>query len=320
MKKFIAPGLVVLAGLVFIVLTFSQNLFAVGSNFEEMITDFRPALEDEVIATYRADIAGLSAVADEFQTAVLPGLAQALGQTPEDLGALLNSQFPAVAQGMALLPEAGPQFAGLIDTLDQQQENFALADAMPTNKFVAQTVPWSFLFVGLIALALGAWMFFKGTRLTAIIAAVLGVLIVVGSFMLSLPGKSAGIDRLNEALDPIFTVETVEGASGALTVIGAMGEEMGTAMMPGLGLMLQMDADSLNQFMGANFPATAQALQTFPETMARFDHLVNTFDANLDNYEVLRPVTFVPITWAFIAGGFLIIIAGGLGIFWKKDE
>jgi len=320
MKKFVAPGLVVLAGLVFIVLTFSQNLFAVGSSFEEMITDFRPALQDEVLETYRADVAGLSAVADEFQNAVVPGLAQALGQTPEDLGALLNSQFPAVAQGMALLPEAGPQFAGLIETLADQQENFALADAIPTSKFVAQTVPWGFLIVGLITLGIGAWMFFKGTRLTAIIAAVLGVLIVVGSFVLSLPGKSAGADRLNEALEPIYTVETIEGASGALTVIGAMGEEMGTAMMPGLGLMLLMDADSLNQFLGANFPTTAGALQTFPETMGRFEHLVSTFDANLDNYDVLKPVKFVPIIWIFIAGGFLIIIGGVLGYVWKKDE
>ena len=79
MKKFVAPGLVVLAGLVFIVLTFAQNLFAVGSSFEEMITDFRPALQDEVLETYRADVAGLSAVADEFQNAVLCAVGDHIG-------------------------------------------------------------------------------------------------------------------------------------------------------------------------------------------------------------------------------------------------
>ncbi|MCJ7726804.1 MAG: hypothetical protein MUP76_10510, partial [Acidimicrobiia bacterium] len=205
MKKYIAPGLVILAGVAFIVVTFAQNLFAVGNDFEEMITDFRPALQDEVIATYRADIAGLTAVAEEFQTAVLPGLAQALQQSPEELGALLNSQFPAVAQGMALLPQAAPQFAGLIDTLADQQENFASADAIPTTKFVAQTVPWGFVIVGLIAIGFGIWMIAKGTRLSAILAAILGALIVIGSFVLSLPGKSADADDLNRALEPIYT-------------------------------------------------------------------------------------------------------------------
>jgi hypothetical protein len=320
MKKLVAPGLVILAGLVFIVVTFAQNLFSVGSAFEEMITDFRPALQDETIATYRADIAGLGAVANEFQTAVLPGLAQALGQTEEDLRALLDSQFPAVAQGMALLPEAGPQFAGLIDTLADQQSNFASADAIPTTEFVAQTVPWGFVIVGLIAIGFGIWMIAKGTRLSAILAAMLGALIVIGSFVLSLPGKSADADDLNEALEPIYTVQTIESAKGALTVIGAMGTEMGTAMMPGLGLMLQMDADTLNGFLAQNFPATAAALQTFPETMVRFAGLVNTFDANLDNYETLKPVKFTPIIWTFIAGGFLIFVGGALGFVSKKDE
>jgi hypothetical protein len=318
--KYVAPGLVILAGVAFIVVTFAQNLFAVGSDFEEMITDFRPAIQDEVLDVYRADIAGLAAVADEFQTAVLPGLAQALGQTPEALGGVLNTQFPAVAQGMALLPQAGPTFSGLIDTLASQQDNFASADAIPTNKFVAQTVPWGFFIVGLLAIGIGVWMVLKGTRLAAIIAAVLGVLIVVGSFVLSLPGKAADADDLNEALEPVYTVETIEGAKGALTVISAMGEQMSTEMMPGLGQMLGMDMDSLNQFLGANFPATAQALQTFPDSMGRFDQLVSTFDANLDNYGTLNPVKFTPIIWIFIIGGFLMIVGGGLGVVWSKDE
>ncbi len=84
--------------------------------------------------------------------------------------------------------------------------------------------------------------------------------------------------------------------------------------------MLGMDMDSLNQFLGANFPATAQALQTFPDSMGRFDQLVTTFDANLDNYATLNPVKFVPIIWIFIIGGFLIIVGGGLGVMWSKDE
>jgi len=318
--KYVAPGLVILAGVAFIVVTLVQNLFAVGSDFEEMMTDFRPAVQDEVLDVYRADIAGLAAVADEFQTAVLPGLAQALGLTSETLGGLLNTQFPALAQGMALLPQAGPTFAGLIDTLASQQDNFASADAIPTTKFVAQTVPWGFMILGLLAVGLGVWMLLKDTRLVAIIVAVLGAAIVIGSFVLSLPGKSADADDLNEALEPVYTVETVEGAKGALAVIGAMGEQMSTEMMPGLGLMLGMNSDSLNQFLGANFPATAQALQTLPDSMGRFNQLVTTFDANLDNYETLKPVKFTPIIWIFIIGGFLMFVGGGLGFVWSKDE
>ena len=54
--------------------------------------------------------------------------------------------------------------------------------------------------------------------------------------------------------------------------------------------------------------------------MGRFQQLVDTFDANLDNYETLKPVKFVPIIWIFIIGGFLIIVGGGLGYVWSKEE
>lgn len=320
MKRFVAPGLVVIAGLIFIVVTLAQNLFSVGTAFEALIDDFRPVIQDESIDQYRADIAGLGAVSDEFQTAVLPGLAQALGMTPEALGGLIATQFPAVDTGLALLPEAVPTFGGLIDTLADQQSNFFQADEIPTKSLPAQTVPWGFTIVGLIAIGLGAFMLLKGTRLSAILALTLGVLIVVGSFVLSLPGKSGAADDLNVALEPVYTVETVEGAKGTLAVIGAMGEEMGTSMMPGLGQMLGMDADTLNQFFGANFPATAQALQTLPDAMGRFNVLVNTFDDNLDNYETLKPVRFLPIIWVFIIGGFVIIAGGALGFVWTKDD
>ena len=261
MRRFLAPGLVATAGLVFIIVTLVQNLFGVGTAFEEMITDFRPALQDEVIAQYRADIEGLSAVAEEFQASVAPGMAEAMGMTPEGFGAMVQEQFPAVAQGMALLPEAAPTFAGLIDTLADQQSNFQSADEIPTKTFVAQTVPWGFTIIGLIAIGIAVMMLLNRSRTYSIAALVLGVLIVAGSFVMSLPGKSADADDLNAALEPVYTVETIEGAAGALQVIGAMGEQMSGTMMPALGEQLGMDQDGLNQFMGQQFPATAQAMQ-----------------------------------------------------------
>ena len=119
---------------------------------------------------------------------------------------------------------------------------------------------------------------------------------------------------------PIGLVGLLSATLFCLGLVGLFERPSLSGKALGLGLMLQMDADSLNQFMGANFPATAQAMQTFPETMGRFQNLVTTFDDNLDNYETLKPVKFTPIIWLFIAGGFLIVIGGGLGFIWKKDE
>ena len=311
MLKRLPAALVILAGVVFLVLVLARNLFPVGNDFEEMIDDFRPLLTDESIESYRTDLAGLAAVGDEFQNAIVPALSAQLGMDPASFMGLMGEQFPDVATGLAVMPQMIPQFSGLIDTLEQQQGNFDSADQIPTKSLPAQSVPWGFTFLGLVAIGVGVMMLLKGGRTWSLVAVVVGAAIIVGSFVLTLPGKSADADALNEALQPVYTVETVEGAKTGIAVLGAMGQQMGTEMLPALGAMLGMQPEDLNQFLGANFPATAQALQTMPLSLVRFGTLATVFDNNLDNYETLKPVKFVPIIWAFIAGGVLMVLGGG---------
>ncbi|MGI9641561.1 MAG: hypothetical protein ACR2N9_02140, partial [Acidimicrobiia bacterium] len=141
----IAAGVVVLVGVVFIILILVNNLFAVGPAFEEMIDDFRPVLQEEALAQAQADVDGLAAAGEEFQTQIAPGMAQQLGMTPDEFGAMVQSQYPAVAQGMQALPEITATFTGLIQTLDSQRELFESADAIPTDDLPATTVPWIIL-------------------------------------------------------------------------------------------------------------------------------------------------------------------------------
>ncbi|MGB5656151.1 MAG: hypothetical protein WBN35_06030, partial [Acidimicrobiia bacterium] len=174
----ISGGLVILVGVVFIVVTLINNLFAVGPAFEEMITDFRPLLAEESLNTARADVAGLEAAGVEFQTAVAPAMAQQLGMTPEEFGGMVQSEYPAVAQGMEALPEITATFSGLIDTLDSQRALFESADAIPTDDLPATTVPWIITIAGLLAIAAGVMLFMPG-RVWAILAAVLGAALLI---------------------------------------------------------------------------------------------------------------------------------------------
>lgn len=310
----ISGGLVILVGVVFIVVTLINNLFAVGPAFEEMITDFRPLLAEESLNTARADIAVLDAAGTEFQTAVAPGMAEALGMTPEEFAGMVQSEYPAVAQGMQALPEITATFSGLIDTLDSQRALFESADAIPSDDLPATTVPWIITISGLLAIAAGAMLFMPG-RVWAILAAVLGAVLLITTFALSLPQKAADADELNENLTPIYTQELIDGAEGSLAVVGAMGQEMQTKMLPDLASSLGMSPDELNAFMGENFPATAAAMQSMPESLPRFEAFVATFAMNLDNYETIQPVSFTPIIWMMVIGGILILLAGGYCIF-----
>ena len=310
MRNRLPALLTIVIGVVLIVVSFlPNNLFKVGTDFEQLIDDFRPALQEDAIAQARQDIAGLDAVSQEFPTKVLPALADALQQTPEQVGQFVSSQFPKVAAGMQALPQLVPQFSGLIDSLDSNRALFNSADEIPTKNLPAQTVPWSIFGVGLVAVLLGLYMFIS-RRTAGWIAVAVGVVLVVAAFVMSLPGKSSDADQLNENLEPIYTQATVDGAAQGLTIVGDMATEMQDTMLPALAQQLNLTQEQVQQFLG-QFPATAQALQTFPEALGRFQTLTAIFANNLDNYDTLKPVRFVPIIWLFIACGAALALVGG---------
>jgi len=309
--RYIAGVVTILVGIVFIAATFINNLFAVGPAFEEMIDDFRPVLTDASLATANADIDALAAAGTEFQTTVAPAMAQALGMTTDEFSAMVQANYPAVAQGMAALPEITATFSGLVDTLDSQQELFASADAIPTDDLPATTVPWIITISGILAIAAGALLLMPG-RIGSVFAIVLGALLLIVTFALNLPQKASDADQLNENLQPIYTQELIDGATTALNTVAAMGDEMQNAMLPALAQQLGMDQDQLNAFLGENFPATAAAMQNMPASLERFDGFVATFSTNLDNYETIQPVSFSPIIWMMVVGGAIILIAGGV--------
>lgn len=313
-QRRIAALLVLIAGVFLVVVTFANNLFGVGPAFENLITDFRPALSQQSIATARQDLTGLQAVGDEFQNKLAPQLAAQMGQTPEQFNAFVQQQFPDVAKGMAALPAIVPQFNGLITTLDQQRPLFASADAIPTSNLPATTVPWGLLALGVLMMVAGVLMWVT-RRLGSWLAIVLGVVVVLASVLLTLPTKAADADQLNANLQPVYTKTLVDNAKGALTTMSAMGQQMQQDMLPALAQQLNMQPEQLQGFLQQNFPATAAALTSMPQTLARFQALVTTFDANLGNYDVLKPVDFTMVIWMMLGAGIAVLLFGAWGVF-----
>lgn len=311
--------LMIVVGLLFVALTLANNLFKVGPSFEGLIGDFRPLLAQQSIDTARQDLAGLTAVSQEFQTKLAPAMSQQLGMTPEQFAGMVSDQFPAVDAGMKAIPQAVPAFGGVLDTLQAQRPLFESADAIPTTNLPATTVPWGLLAAGILSIIVGVMVWFT-RRAGAVLALILGAALVVAPLVLSLPQKAADADQLNKNLTPVYTQTLVDQSKQTLVTLGAMGEQMQTSMLPALATQLKMQPDQLQTFLAQNFPTTASALTSFPTTMKRFQGLVSTFDANLDNFEVLKPVEFVPIIRALIAGGVALMLLGAVALFATAAE
>lgn len=308
---------VMLIGAGLMAITLISNLFAVGPAFENLIVDFRPALTQSSIDTARADIAGLSAVQSEFATKLAPALSQQLKMTPTQFNGFVSQNFPAVAAGMNALPSVVPTFNGLIDTLDKQRPLFASADAIPTQSLPATTVPWAMFGAGILVFLIGLLML-RSPKAGGAAAIIVGLLLLLMPLALSLPAKAADADQLNANLKPVYTQALVTNATGALATVGAMGDEMQTKMLPALATQLKMTPQQLQTFLGSNFPATAQALQTMPASMERFNGLVKVFDKNLANYNILKPVGLAKLIWTLMIASGLIAFLGALTVLKRR--
>ncbi|MDQ1685338.1 MAG: hypothetical protein QOC82_2075 [Frankiaceae bacterium] len=303
---------VMLVGATFIAMTLVVNLFSVGPAFERLTDGFRPVMTQQSLSTAREDISRLDGAGTELRTTLLPALASQLRLTPQQMNTMLQTQYPAVAAGVGALPTIVPSFNGLVTTLDQQRDLFASADAIPTKDLPATTLPWALLVTGVVVFGLGIYTWFA-PRAGAVVAVVVGAVLIAVPLILSLPQKAADADQLNANLKPVYTQQLITQAGGALTTLSAMGTQMQTKMLPDLATQLKMSPATLQAYLGKYFPNTAAALNNLPASLGRFQNLVATFRGHLSDYNTLKPVELAPIVWTMIAGGIALMLIGGLG-------
>lgn len=301
------PGILIgLLGIVFIATAVFTKLFSVAPAFERLTDDFRPELQASGLAQLREDLTVLSATQAEFTTVLAPQLAQDLGITPEQLSATLQTDFQAVATGLAAVPQIVESFDGVLTVLENERARFERADAIPTDNLPAETVPWALAGAGL--LAIGAALL-RPRRRGGFVAVGLGALLIVAPLVLTLPGKAQAADKMNSNLKPVYTAELVSGAKQSLATITAMGTELQTKMLPAVGQLMQATPDQVQAYLG-KFPAVTAGLTGMPAALGRFNNLVGAFDNSLENYNDVKSTKLVPIVWILMVGGALIALIG----------
>ena len=295
-------------GVLLILIPLSAKLFTVGPAFERLTDDFRPEMQAAELTQLNQDLDGLAATQAEFTTKALPQLATALEMSPQQFSALVGQQFPAVASGLQSVPEVTQHFDGVLTVLADERARFDKADAIPMKSLPATTVPWGLAVAGLACIGVA---FMAPRRAGAVTAVALGLLLVVGPLVLSLPGKADAADTMNSNLQPVYNAELVTGAQRSLAGIQAMGTELQTKMLPALAGMLKMSQPQVQAYLSSNFPTVTAGLASMPAALGRFERLVNAFDRSLDNYDTAKGTELLPIVWMILAAGVLVAGTGG---------
>ena len=170
---------------------------------------------------------------------------------------------------------------------------------------------------------------------------VIGVLLVVMPFAMSLPSRSSAGQRMLNDFHPMMQQASVDKTVAfyhqtfiplgvvAKGGIAAAGET--SALFAGLATGLHMTPAQLQSFMGTNYPAMAQLLSQFPQLvpvfsqvgpgLVHFAPLVATMQNNVKNYAAIDSLpNFNLFTWFFVVPGLLIVLFAlmGLGVFTRR--
>jgi hypothetical protein len=199
---------------------------------------------------------------------------------------------------------------------------------------------------------------------------VIGIALIVMPFAISLPSKSSAGQRMIDDFRPIMQPDTVKltadyydnvftklrPVAQAITpqtvaTFTAYGQGIGavqtesTKLVPALAQAMHTTPTQVQQFLGSQFPATAQMFASLPQMSQDFsslialmqqnvpvfkrvppglDHykpLVDTMQANVTNYEKIDSLpNFRLFTWFFVVPGILLVVIAVWGLVAGRRE
>lgn len=172
---------------------------------------------------------------------------------------------------------------------------------------------------------------------------VIGILMVLLPFAISMPSKTSAGQRMLNDFHPMMQPASVKVTVSlyhstfepllpvAQGGIAAAGETV--PMMTGLAAGLHMTSSQMAAYLDGKYPALAQLLTSFPKLVPIFENvgpglnhykpLVDTMRANVNNYAQVDSLpNFNLFTWFFVVPGALITLLAllGLGLFHRKSD
>jgi hypothetical protein len=164
---------------------------------------------------------------------------------------------------------------------------------------------------------------------------VIGLLMVIAPFAISLPSKAnAGqhmMDNFHPIMAPAHVRKTVDYYNQTFTPLGsvATGGVAAASEVPGLisalAGPLHMTPQQVGSFLSSHFPAMGGLLLSLPKLVPVFNQvpaglafykpLVDTMQGNVHNYaQIDSLVNFRLFTWFFVIPGLLLILIAGAGL------
>jgi hypothetical protein len=307
--------LAVLLGLGLIAFTLATSLFSRTTGAEHITDTFRPALTTQGLAETRADFEIVRNGGVQFINQVAPAFAQELNLTPTQLGAFLQTNFPAIANTVAKVPGYNSYVGGYITRLEKNRKNFEAADSLPLLGLPIDATPWLMVGLGAVfALAglLGLGMGGRGA-LVAILA--LGLVAVVVPLVASIPSKASQARTITRVGRDALSQQKATLAKTGAGEVDALVKQVETGLVPALATRLHTTPAALVQRLNSQFPATTKFLNAWTTRLrAKAFSIAAAQQASVKDFAKADKIPFRALPWVLIGPGIVLMLAAGTAL------
>ncbi|MGW9209480.1 hypothetical protein ACWGR4_21130 [Embleya sp. NPDC055664] len=325
--RHVALVLIALLGAALIIFPLAAGLPKKTQAVDDLTNAFRPAFTPQAIEQSRTDLATMNQMLEQLQAETLPGLAQQAGIPTPSLINLMGTTAPEVGKGLKEIPTIMPRFNKLAGTMDAQAGNFRQADDIPTADAPNTAVTYLYLIPGIVLLVVGAGgllFSFVGSRAVVstvclVIAAVVGLGMVVGTLATGVIGKTKASEKMFTAFRPTFTDAGYKQAHDDLDTLGKMAVGMKTKSIPSMAALLRKPVPQFTAELATQYPKVGKGLAETDRILAKFNALVENIGANIDTFDKADSIpnkdTEVSVMpWLLLGPGAAVFLLAGVAL------
>jgi hypothetical protein len=297
------------------------RLFARTSAAQRLTDRIRPAMTTQSLERLRREYDTGREAGTQLINQALPALASRLGETPEQLNASIQANYPDVAAGFQQFPVIAAKVGAVLTLFEKDQKEFQAADSIPTTWLPFTVGPWLMELVGLALVVLGLATLGLGrlgragtrSRVAPVLATgLIGLALAVGPLVVSFPHKTSQSAALVDDLRPLITRPVADTVKGWQAAMEKMTAQLDDQLLPALAAQLNETPAQLTASLAPDFPAAASGLPQLRAVFVDFGDKTRRLDASVRDFAQTKRIPFRALPWLFIPPGIALVAGSGL--------
>ena len=295
----VASALSIVIGLTLSVGTLAAGLRPALAG-ERLLNGARGAASAEASERLVADADLIAAGLQAMAAGELPAMRASLGQSETEFGSLLASDFPNVADNLAIIGEGGDSVRKVAANLARLSTDFEQADALPVGFIPLPVAAVGFVGLGLALLVCGVLAWRRTARWPLMLIAAIAFGSASANLITRSPQKAAAAERViggvNLADDITDQMQRrFDGASGFLSAYRS-------ELLPAVAIALGADVDDLTARLDTQFPASARLRGVEGVAALRnVEHNITFRRRNVGRFGVVKGLPMDELLWAATA-------------------